>query len=329
MIRGSLEHRKNRIRGQLTIRGCKQPILIDLLGSPDPDLQGKSIVFAPSDIPYYGGKQPDGSELEIDPRQFGTSGTMTAASMVRTFLCPIPEFLQRSKLGEPPPMEWKRRLYLEWFGPDGRVVVELPDPEIAYVEYRNGKTSYIDLESLSAPPFDPDHPPPVEESEMEVLSFGSAGENWLPDQLTKEDVEDKELSDPEVKAFFESNIPLPKPRKRLRPGDMDALKAHLESIDEWLENDNGMELGELIGKVPEWRSLNEQQAETWLKRIVIRLALHRIHYDICEHCDLREAYRILIEILAKEVKVEPDHSAGSWVTEISTWPHCEQCLEEI
>src|SRR5690606_28093208 len=39
--------------------------------------------------------------------------------------CPTEEYIQRCRLGEAPPTEWGRHLYLEWYGQNGRVVVEL------------------------------------------------------------------------------------------------------------------------------------------------------------------------------------------------------------
>ena len=66
--------------------------------------------------------------------QIGPTGTMTADRQVRVFDCSFEEFYRRVKLDEPPPTQWKRCLYLEWFSQNGRVVLELPDPVLEFVE---------------------------------------------------------------------------------------------------------------------------------------------------------------------------------------------------
>ena len=108
------------------------------VGNCDPDLKGWHIRFEPS-APEDPGQPDDDSPAGIPEtiiwQQVGSTGNMTAARKVKVTKCPPHELYMRCKAGEPPPFEWKRCLYLEWYGPNGRVVIELADPTIEYVEF--------------------------------------------------------------------------------------------------------------------------------------------------------------------------------------------------
>jgi hypothetical protein len=68
-------------------------------------------------------------------QQIGPTGTMTADRQVRVFDCSVEEYYRRCQLGDPPPTEWKRCLYLEWFSQNGRVVLELPGAVLDFAEF--------------------------------------------------------------------------------------------------------------------------------------------------------------------------------------------------
>ncbi|MCL4695346.1 MAG: hypothetical protein KJ060_22880, partial [Candidatus Hydrogenedentes bacterium] len=118
--------------GRLVLRAAEEgeetAIHLELTGDCDDDLKGKHFRFRP--------REGDPMSEVYDPekyrgfqfRQIGPTGNMSAKEWVRTFDCPMEEFLQRSRLGEPPPTVWRRRLYLEWYSQNGRVVIEMADP---------------------------------------------------------------------------------------------------------------------------------------------------------------------------------------------------------
>ncbi len=137
---------KHSVHGYLQLRGRDHPMMIQLVGNCAADLAGWHIRFeAPNaqdrpedDTP--GHNSPDESQSSLDLssiawQQIGPTGTMTAARKVRVTDCSPEELHIRCQLDEPPPMQWKRCLYLEWFSQNGRVVVELVDPIIEFVEF--------------------------------------------------------------------------------------------------------------------------------------------------------------------------------------------------
>jgi hypothetical protein len=57
--------------------------------------------------------------------QVGHTGDMTADQLLRHYDCPVGELLARIRAGEPPPTEYRKALYLEWFSQrNGRVVIQ-------------------------------------------------------------------------------------------------------------------------------------------------------------------------------------------------------------
>src|SRR5690606_36232644 len=80
--------------------------------------------------------------------QIGPTGLITADRQVRVSDCPPEEPYIRCKLDEPPPMAWKPCLTLEWYSQNGRVLVELVDPEIEWVETDAGTPESDSLSAL-------------------------------------------------------------------------------------------------------------------------------------------------------------------------------------
>ena len=138
VISGELFNTQNySVHGWLALRGADQPLVLNLTGNCDPDLRGKHIRFEARSVP----ERDDSTSCQANPdlsgiawQQVGPTGTMTAARMVKVSDYPPAEFYIRSKLGEPPPTEWKRCLYLEWYSQNGRVVMELADPVLEFVD---------------------------------------------------------------------------------------------------------------------------------------------------------------------------------------------------
>jgi len=318
VIGGELFHTSaNSTHGWISIRGWEQPIRFELLGAPSAELHGKHLRFQASGEIFGGCEPKEGSDLQIDERQIGVTGQMTIDDQVRVFTGSVENFAHRSKLGEPPPCFWKRRLYLEWFGNSGRVVIELVDPSVIFVERIEGEEIELPVEPLPEPPFDPNHPPESRPpTEAEIQSTENEGESAAE---TPEDAS-FDLIDPELAAEISASLPELELSK-----DMDQH----ELLDDLIERGSGIELGEIIGATPDWDTLSEQQAETRLKAIVAGMALYRVAYHVCEHCSMRDAYRILIERLAKESTIFPELGQTDWVTHFSTSDFCKECENEF
>lgn len=103
--------------------GQETVLRIELTGNCGRDLQGKFFRFTPGENDKGDAVFRMKEHRGFQDRQIGPTGTMTAQGWVRTLPCSAAEFMRRAELGEPPPTEWKNRLYLEWYGQNGRVVV--------------------------------------------------------------------------------------------------------------------------------------------------------------------------------------------------------------
>jgi hypothetical protein len=127
VVRGVLDNReKGKVTGALWLTGHESPVRLELEGNCEDDLAGCLVEFnnrTPRPDPSIG-KFCD---------QVGTVGNITASRKVRAIPPDVRveeltrEFVERAG--------WSNSLYLEWFSDiNGRVVVELLDPEIRISE---------------------------------------------------------------------------------------------------------------------------------------------------------------------------------------------------
>ena len=127
------------VHGWLELEGQESPIQLELTGNCCPDLAGWHIRFE-----SRAARNEAGSESDTSPplagvawQQIGPTGTMTAARKVKVTAPmpgrPHPRF--ELKGTAPQDEDWRRCLYLEWFSQNGRVLVELADPILEFVEF--------------------------------------------------------------------------------------------------------------------------------------------------------------------------------------------------
>lgn len=332
-------------RGQIVVEGCEHPIILELLGDPGPDLQGRWFRFEAADCrerldagaPEISSRPP----LDINDRQIGATGIMTASDQVRHFEGSVEEAYLRAKMGEPPPCTWRRRLYLEWFGNNGPVVIELVDPKVWFVEKRGDcphgtEDVTSDFPPLGDPPFDANDPPNPEGPE--IIEIRDSGEriDRTPADAQFDDSGDEDPDDPY--GLFDPALDRHLEREygddAVDPEeaeDFDEFMRELALFDELLERGGGMELGEIVARGPDWRNLSEEEAEQYLKTIAARLALFNVAYHLCKHCSWREAYRILAEELAADtsIRIHPELRGTGWVTNYTTHDFCAQCEAEF
>lgn len=314
-------------------------VRLELTGDPDPDLQNKHICFEPaegSEIKCFDTSENKSFQLQ----QYGATGTMTAQGWVRTLPCSVEEFMTRSRLGEPPPTEWKNRLYLEWYGPNGRTVIELPG---AFVEVctrerdeedESDEGEWETFPNLAPKPADyhrnemAENQTGIEITEIkrtgEIRTYSSAdilGEN---DDLQRsldahtasveraigsgydDDWEDCEKEDEE-------------------------LMAETRLMDECMEGGEETPLIRLLGGIdslPQPDDLDDATAEAELKVLLGRMAMLGVALNVCDHCTPREAYRMLIEQILPDSGVFEPLIGTHWVQHLMTHEYCEQCEAE-
>jgi hypothetical protein len=114
---------KGRVTGWIRLSGCPEPLALNLEGDCHPDLAGWRFRIVRVDpVPPWA----EPADLSgISTEQVGRTGDITADQLLRHYDCPVEELLARIRAGEPPPTEWRKALYLEWFSDrNGRVVIQ-------------------------------------------------------------------------------------------------------------------------------------------------------------------------------------------------------------
>jgi hypothetical protein len=344
VVRGEIFNtRKNSVHGYIQLLGHECPLMIELTGNCDPDLAGWRFRFEAS--PRPGRKRDDSDSPPPDLsnlvwNQIGPTGTMTAARRVRIFDCSTKEFVIRCELNEPPPTRWVRCLYLEWYSQNGRVVVELPDPIIEFVE----RVALPGVPMTDGQPADqqpPDetgsHVPalgitliqPKDEGGVEIRHevWGQAGDDddadrahdgefgVVPQELQR--LLDAQAAEADRAAGTEDAV-----SKEIR---------EMELMDELIESDADEPLCSIFDKpmtLPAVEELDDKQAERLLKSLLAQLALCGVALHICEHFTAREAYRLLIEKVLWEERAYPQLRGTQWVQNIMTSEHCKECEAE-
>ncbi len=259
---------------------------------------------------------------------------------VKTFDCSPEEFYLRSKLDEPPPMELKPFLYLEWYSQNGRVVLELIDPEIEWLEDRPlvvpGSAAHLDtappeataVETESSGPNDEapsdqapsDDSPPDQTSDEGQSQFGLGVTTVRLDDDGRPSVEEEfyPSSDSDARDDDdESLLPIDEDLQRQLDkqaedvdwaiawdgdsDDSDEIR-ELKLMDALIERGTGSYLIDLIEKLqlPHPDDVPENEAEGPLKAVLMQLAMFGIQIHVCEHFTPKETYRWLMTDLLPE-----------------------------
>lgn len=321
--------------GVIALRGAapgdETVIRVDLTGDCDEDLRGKTFRFMPrkvdQDDPVFDPKEQAG----FRDMQVGTTGTMTAESWVRTFDCSMEEFLQRSKLGEPPPTEWKRRLYLEWFSQNGRVVIEMADPIVEEcVREPEGEDDEGDWIPLPHQALHPD----LEESEpaggLEVTSINIADgkpkiETWTP---SKSDYDD-DAPDSGLQRQLDAEAAAIDRAVSGEDEEEDPLY-EAKLMDYCIDHAEERPLAGIVdtSSLKPDEQLDDDQVESALKVLLGQLAFVGVALDVCEHFSPRDCYRLLREKVLDEPSRYTELIGSGWVQHICTWEHCQACEAE-
>ncbi len=350
VVRGELYNNRNySTHGWVQLRGQESPLHLNLTGNPSPDLLGKQLRFEVRNADQREQEAADEFPVRVAWQQVGPTGDMTADRMVKVSDCPIEEMYLRTKLDEPPPFEWKRCLYLEWFSQNGRVVIELVDPLLEFFEDSPDDEPAVDLPAI-ANPGEEDSP---DRLGISILELGEndddeIGEPLLPDELIdretatagdKHDDDDEEADDPYglfpdgLEQQFEAEA-----RETDRSLDTDADGDSLEAIEEMELMDRLIEQGEgeLIGslfespvKLPREDKLSDERIEPTLKSLLAELALLGIAIDVCEHFSPRDTYRLLLDTICREQRAYPELRNTQWVQHFCTYDFCKKCEAEF
>ena len=321
VVRGELFNRKNYgVHGWLQLRGQRRPLLFDLTGNPETDLRGQHIRFeAPN------AQEADDDEAGEHPavkafdwrglawNQIGPTGTMTTGRAVRQGAA------DAEKPAAGASARWKRCLYLEWFSQNGRVVLELPDPRIEFVQDEEEDPEVDDDELIEETEFEEDDEPFLSSDNFHVEGEGGSPDD--PYGLFPSDLQaqlDKQSSELDKTALGADT----------RPREVQEL----ELMDNLLENGEREPVSALLDdplKLPHPDKLNEETAEQALKCLLARLARCGVALSVCEHFTPLSAYRLLVEHICKEETAFRELKNTQWVQGFMTSDYCQKCGAEL
>ncbi len=317
VVAGEIINRhRNSTHGWLALRGESHPLLVQLTGDPSPELVGKRFRFEiPDDRPLPDPLPPPLDFKTIATQQIGPTGEMSVSQT-----------------------DGQTRISLEWFSQNGRVLVELTDPELEWIE-DDEEDARRQKEAEAA-----EKAERGEDSE-EAPEF-DLGLEGLPDDdeddpygLFPTDL-DKEIAaevDPGLTIENPSDAEFPQPRdwSDVIPGIDPETKRMYEDWDEVTDGTKDVPLTEIFDppiklySPQQLESIDEPTAAAGLKELLKRLALLGVAVSICEHYTAKQTYQYLVEEILPEYGVHPRLPQIGWVQHYDTSEGCPECEAEF
>lgn len=299
--------RRNCTFGHLLLRGAEMPLTFELTGDPGEDLRGRVFEFTARGADAMGPPPPDEG---LAWRHIGPTGSMEW-SRVKDLKGDVADL----KRGKPLRYEWKPRLYLEWYSQNGRVVVELLDPEIRLLD--------------GDPLPDPEYPEENATRSGPSVTMLQHTENDRIEVTTFRPKDEAADDGPEdIEAYLERLNE--ETEARIRGEDPEFMR-EMNIMEESLEGDAGEILGSLLEprQLPSPSDVDEERAEILVKSILVELALLSVAVHLCEHCTMREGYRYIVEEVLREGRVHPELKTTGWVQHYNYGEECARCEERI
>ena len=308
---------------------------LELTGDCGDDLRGKCFRFLPAE------SQRDGpvfrmKDLPIQPRQIGPTGVMTSQGWVRTLPCPVEEFYHRAKLGEPPPTTWVRHLYLEWYGQNGRALIEMADPIveecIRQPEDNDDEGEWDEIPNLALPPEvamgGPS--PPLGVSILRADDDGDHVEHYVIEP-PEDDAEDRVQGLPLQSMLDREAAAIDRAISDGNDDDEEDVLAEHKLMDYCLDHADGKTLASLLGdvdKLPRPETLDDEELEGHLKGVLARLAMFNVAIHVCEHYTPRDCYRLLLDTILTDSETYEELIGSGWVMGLMTHEYCAVCDAE-
>ena len=289
---------RNSVHGLLNLRGFRQPLVLSLTGNCAEDLAGKYFSFeVPESSPLVG---TDRTLLaQLTPRQIGPVGVITAIGRVQMDSYSAEELLDQLMGVVPPEKQWGQSLFLEWFGQNGHVVVELLDTRVRLFDSCGHEQQLDDTEDG-----------------LDMLPDPAVVDELL-EQETLDEEDPYHLFPPGLSAEMETElnqVPCFDGRQRKH-----GPAGHGEQTPLQVLFDPPLKL------YPAER-LDDKQVEESLQVLLARLAREGIALDMCEHFSVRDAYCLLLEHILPRESVRLDWIRSGFVQHYSTHEFCPICL---
>jgi hypothetical protein len=331
--------------GYLALRGEEDGedtvVRLELTGDCESDLRGKHVRFWPSgeedakDGPIFVEREHKGFQI----RQVGPTGTMTANGWVRVMPCDPEEFMHRAKLGEPPPTVWVRRLYLEWFSQNGRMLIELPDPVVEECVREGKEGDEGDWRPLPHTAPMPEQQTPPRDTLPEITIVDA--EQGTARRLAPWEEEAEPFADEAAQALQrELDREAAELDRALRAEKSwqeeeedeasDETLREMELLDHCLEHEEGETLQSFLkgDPLPAADTLTDAELEAQLKSVLAELALVNVAFAVCAHYTPREAYTLLLEEILPKCRSYKQMIGTGFVQTYMTHEYCAPCDEE-
>ncbi|HIJ74147.1 MAG TPA: hypothetical protein HPP83_08610 [Candidatus Hydrogenedentes bacterium] len=344
VVYGELYNTRNyATHGVMVLRGEtadeETVVRLDLTGNCGPDLQGKAFRFWPEEADASDAVFNLDEHAAFQSGQIGPTGTMTAQGWARTMPCRVEEYMRRAKLGEPPPTEWKRRLYLEWYGQNGRVVVELAGAvveECTRIPEEAEDEGDWQPQPNVAPLPDAAGGQPAGGPGITMVRCDEDGveiEDWSPSDshgAAEDGIES--IPDALQRALDREAAALDRTIRGAGEGDdEDDIHEH-ELMDHCIDHDEqcpATSLLDNVDKLPRPETLNDEQVEGQLEALLAQMAVIGMALDVCEHFTPRDCYRLLLDTILPEPNVYERLIGTGWVQHVMTHEYCPKCDAEV
>ncbi len=359
ILRGELRNtRANGVFGWLEF-APDYGLHIELTGNLSGDLQRKHIRFStPRGKSSETGTVPElpKSIENLADRQIGVIGDVLLRR-VRVPTIPLPEFTKLERDEQQRHSVEKDCLYLEWYSQNGRVVAEIIDPDIEYVDERSAENAgEPDFETLGDG-LNSSIAEAYLENEGGPVDFELGGEDDEPDD---EDDDPYGLFDPDLQrdvsealgseseymdqfnsdpidgndaSFDDPAIRKKRSWDEVIPGIDPETKAMYEQWDEIFEGEKDEPVAYLfetpLRLPPPDRVTSDEEAQKLVVSILAQLALLSVAVDVCEHYSPLQTYRLLMSEILPTAKVHPNLAASRMVQHYSTSDYCDACDAEF
>lgn len=306
---------------------------LELTGDCGDDLRDKCFRFMPRDD-SSGGPVFRMRDVRIQPRQIGPTGVMTSQGWVRMLPCPVEEFYRRAKLGEPPPTKWVRHLYLEWYGQNGRALIEMADPIveecIRQPENDDDEGEWAEIPNLALPPevATGGPPPPLGISIVRADEDGDRVEHYVVEPA---DVEQGALNSIPLQSMLDREADAIDRAISDDYDDGDSILTEHTLLDDCFDHGESKTLASLLGdvdKLPRPETLGDGELEGQLKALLARLAMLNVAVHVCEHYTPRTCYELLLDRILTDSETYEELVGTGWVTGLMTHDYCPTCDAE-
>ena len=309
-----INRQRNSTHGWIALRGERSPLLVQLTGDPSPELAGKRFRFeVPDDWPLPDPLPPPLDLKAIATQQIGPTGEMSVTQE-----------------------NGQVRISLEWFSQNGRVLVELTDPELEWVEDdEEDARRRKEAEAAEKAEAGDD----VEDSPFDLGLEGLPRDDEDdPYGLFPADL-DQELAaevDPQLASTdADGKSHQPRDWADVIPGIDPETKRMYEEWDEVTDGSKDVPLTEIFDPpiklytAEQLERLDGPAAAAALKELLKRLALLGVAVSICEHYTLKQTYQYLVEEILPEYGVHPRLPQIGWVQHYDTSEGCPECEAEF